>query len=264
MQKVIVNDVSVTSYKCEMLFEKTTLSCGTCFLVKQENISYLVTNWHNFSGRNPATQKPLSSNAAIPNKIRVLLPLKGRLGFSDLEEFPLIGEDENDLWIEHPRKNEVDVALLEIDIPAKFEPRYVSSIQADPYLDLVVAGDVFIVGYPLGITVAETLPLWKRASFASEPGIDVDQLPKYLVDTATREGMSGSPVFARSSYVKGGFDVTGDAHEDNRPWSVAYQYSFIGIYSGRLGQDTFQAQLGIVWKSSVIQEIINGSMPPNP
>jgi hypothetical protein len=33
---------------------------------------------------------------------------------------------------------------------------------------------------------------------------------------------------------------------------------FLGIYSGRVGDDTFLAQLGIVWKSRVIDEIIEG------
>lgn len=260
MNKIIVNDVSVTSYKCEMLFDGKKLSCGTCFFFKHIGKTFLVSNWHNLSGRDPHTGQPLSKYAAIPDEVKVMIPLKGKLGFSGWGQFRLIDDDDRNLWLEHPLTSRIDVAILEVEIPENLEPRYVSDIKNDPYLELAVAGDVFIVGYPLGITVAETLPLWKRASFASEPGIDVDNLPKYLVDTATREGMSGSPVFARSSYIKGGLDVSGDSFEDNRPWSVAHQYSFIGVYSGRLGQDTFQAQLGIVWKSRVIEEIISRNL----
>jgi hypothetical protein len=37
--------------------------------------------------------------------------------------------------------------------------------------------------------------------------------------------------------------------------------NFVGIYSGRYTGDTqFDAQLGIVWKKSVIDEIIDGDM----
>lgn len=259
MEKIIVNDVSIRSYKCEMLFNGLILSYGTCFFFKYSERIFIVTNWHNLSGRDPHTNKPLSKHASIPNEINVMIPIRNRLGFSGWGRFQLIDNHGENLWLEHPSKNKIDVAILEVEIPENLEPRFVSDIKIDPYLELAVSGDVFIVGYPLGITVAETLPLWKRASFASEPSIDVDNLPKYLVDTATREGMSGSPVFARSSYVRGGFDVSGNAFEDNRPWSVAHQYSFIGIYSGRIGQDTFQAQLGIVWKSRVIIEIIEGN-----
>jgi len=260
MEKVTINSLSVTSYKCEMLFDGTLLSSGTCFLIKDVGKSFIVSNWHNFSGRNPESGKPLSKTAAIPNQIRVMLPLKNKSRYSDWQEFQIFDENHGNLWIEHPLKNKVDVALLEVNIDGKFEPNYLNNFKIDPYLNLVVAGDLFILGYPLGIAVAETLPLWKRASFASEPEIDVDNLPKYLVDTATREGMSGSPVFARSNYIKGELNVSGDKFEDNRPWSVLHSYSFIGIYSGRLGQDTFKAQLGIVWKSRVIQEIISAHL----
>jgi hypothetical protein len=38
-----------------------------------------------------------------------------------------------------------------------------------------------------------------ESSIASEPDLDVDHLPKLLVDTATRKAMSGSEVFARHS-----------------------------------------------------------------
>jgi hypothetical protein len=35
---------------------------------------------------------------------------------------------------------------------------------------------------------------------------------------------------------------------------------FLGVYSGRVGDDSFKAQLGIVWKPSVIEEIIQAAM----
>lgn len=35
--------------------------------------------------------------------------------------------------------------------------------------------------------------------------------------------------------------------------------NFIGIYSGRIDRETEKAQLGIVWKPRVINEIIDGA-----
>lgn len=256
MVKIVVNDASVTSYKCEMLFDGNILSYGTCFFYKCGGRSFIISNWHNFAGRDPTTLKPLSKYAAIPDEVNVMLPLKGNLGSSMWERFRLVDVEDRALWIEHPLRSRVDVVALEVQVSENCEPRYVNELKHDPYLELAVAGDLFIVGYPRGLSVAETLPLWKRASLASEPGIDVDQLPKYLVDTATREGMSGSPVFARGNYIKGSFTTTGNPHEDNRPWTVAYTYNFVGIYSGRIGENSFLAQLGIVWKARVIEEII--------
>jgi len=49
--------------------------------------------------------------------------------------------------------------------------------------------DAFVLGYPLGISGGAKFPIWKRASIASEPDIDVDSLPKIVIDTATREGI---------------------------------------------------------------------------
>ncbi|MDZ7783208.1 MAG: hypothetical protein U5K56_09900 [Halioglobus sp.] len=36
--------------------------------------------------------------------------------------------------------------------------------------------------------------------------------------------------------------------------------NFIGVYSGRIGKDEAKAQLGIVWKVVVMEEIINGKI----
>ena len=38
---------------------------------------------------------------------------------------------------------------------------------------------------------------------------------------------------------------------------------FLGVYSGRIGNDELQAQLGIVWKKKVIEEIITGQTRGN-
>ncbi len=35
--------------------------------------------------------------------------------------------------------------------------------------------------------------------------------------------------------------------------------SFVGVYSGRLGASQLEAQMGIVWKKLLIEEIVNGS-----
>lgn len=44
----------------------------------------------------------------------------------------------------------------------------------------------YVLGYPKGLHGGDDFPVWKRASIASEPDLDIDGLPKVLVDTATR------------------------------------------------------------------------------
>jgi hypothetical protein len=114
--------------------------------------------------------------------------------------------------------------------------------------------DAFILGYPFEIDVL-TLPIWKRASIASEPGLPVGGQPYFFVDTASRAGMSGSPVILRSW---GGFQ-----HDEggmvSGPGSAT---KFIGVYSGRIGaQDELKAQLGIVWRAEVVDQIVAAGRP---
>ena len=37
-------------------------------------------------------------------------------------------------------------------------------------------------------------PIWKKSTIASEPDIDINNLPCFYIDSTTREGMSGAPV----------------------------------------------------------------------
>jgi hypothetical protein len=116
---------------------------------------------------------------------------------------------------------------------------------------VTVGADAFILGYPFAIGRA-LLPVWKRASIASEPHVSIDHLPYFFADTASRAGMSGSAVILRTwgSYV----DENGNLGLDPRTYS-----RFLGVYSGRIGaEDELKAQLGIVWRAEVIEQIIQG------
>jgi hypothetical protein len=99
------------------------------------------------------------------------------------------------------------------------------------------------------------LPIYKRATIANEAEFPIDGLPKLFIDTATRKGMSGAPVF---------FDQIGSwlDHRDDGDLVLSVGgrgRRFIGIYAARDGQSTeMEAQLGIVWKPEVIDEVIAG------
>ncbi len=62
--------------------------------------------------------------------------------------------------------------------------------------------------------------------------------------------MSGSPVVVRRNSV----------WQTPKP-SFGTRQCFIGVYSGRmLGDTEFEAQLGLIWKKHLIEEIIDGKM----
>jgi hypothetical protein len=111
--------------------------------------------------------------------------------------------------------------------------------------------DVFVLGFPLGLGVAKHLALWKRGTIASEPMYDVDGKPMILIDTATRSSMSGSPVIAQ---INGTWMPKGSSNQ--KDMRIGIGRAFLGVYSSRLGKDEFLAQLGVVWKARVIEEII--------
>jgi len=107
----------------------------------------------------------------------------------------------------------------------------------------------------MGLDGGPGLPIWKRASIAMEPLYDLDGLPKLLVDTATRKGMSGGIVIVR----RRGLIVLSDA-KDQSEHRIGTGDNFLGVYSGRVGDDELGVQLGIVWKGRVIDEIIKGGV----
>jgi hypothetical protein len=116
---------------------------------------------------------------------------------------------------------------------------------------------VYVLGYPYDINGGKELPIWKRGSIATEPSINIDNLPKILIDTATRPGMSGSPVIYRRS----GIIYKDDSMELSKDTIIGTISGFLGVYSGRINaKDTLEAQLGIVWKEEVIEEILKGEV----
>jgi len=116
---------------------------------------------------------------------------------------------------------------------------------------VAVGDDAYVLGFPLGLDGGPRLPIWKRGSIATEPHYDLDGLPKILIDTATRPGMSGAPAIA----VRRGLAAphgTGSLADT----IFGTTEKFLGVYSGRVGADALGAQLGIIWKASVVDEIV--------
>ena len=138
---------------------------------------------------------------------------------------------------------------------------------------------VFVIGFPQSISVGPGLPLWKSGYIASEPHYDVTidgkqcafgglqggkRLPAFFIDSQTREGMSGSPVFAlyvgswnaADPYYWKPDDANFLSGSDIFLGSRAVE--FIGCYSGRIGRKEERAALGLCWRKDIIEAICSG------
>jgi len=235
----------------KLRFGEQELTCATAFFYKSADRLYLVSNWHVFSGRDPKEQKPVLDTGGVPDTVSCCLILDGQYIVREWHDFAL-NQGGKSLWLEHPKKrHEIDIGLLPVELPSQFKAIPINDLSMTE-MQLRVSDDVFVLGYPLGLTGSHGMPLWKRASVASEPGTSA---PHFLVDTATRSGMSGSPVVQRyRGYYK--YDTT-SATPGSNDW-LGEGDSFVGVYSGRLGASQIEAQLGIVWKEHLIKEIIDG------
>ena len=230
----------------------------------------LVTNWHVLAGRhrdNPA--QPLHKSGAIPNRIRVNLPLMTSSGEAIVFQEKFIGlydGQNNANWYQHAQhRNKVDIGV--INLRKEFADCRIIGVNesANAYdMAIRVGAEVFILGYPMGFTHFLEMPIWKRGSIASEPIYELpENFGRIVVDATTRQGMSGAPVILRANthYLSGSGDVV------CRPNAAR----FIGVYASRPtfpitprpapeNEDYYEedrsAEVGYVYKSGFVDDII--------
>ena len=258
MARIEPDRISLTTHHLHMCYEETgkVLSSGTGFVFKHEDGFYMITNWHNVSGKNPVTGEYLVTTGAVPDMISTLFRDKSQPANCMRESIGLYSDRQmlEPTWYEHPcHSHAVDVVALPLSKELCDSVRLfpINEIDFDRNFKEEVSDEAFIIGYPFSDITYLQMPIWKKASIASEPDIDLDQLPKLFVDTATRPGLSGSPVVMQRIGIhgfEGGHTVPSSM--------IGRIRNFIGVYSGRMGRDELQAQLGIVWKARVVEEIL--------
>ncbi len=171
---------SQTSYFLEVRFNDELLSTATCFFVRRDNELFLLTNWHVVTGLNSQNRECLDEHGRIPNKLSAhIFTDEEYINWSEFE-IELYTEDEKPVWLEHPlHKRIVDVIAIKVTIP---ENQIVTPLEEmiEPFnenTEIRISEDVFILGFPFSIKYGGNFPIWKRASIASEPSVDIDELP---------------------------------------------------------------------------------------
>jgi hypothetical protein len=275
------------------------LGCGSAFLYRRKAQYYLVTAWHNLSGRRSDTLELLDKqNAALPDNLIADVGMQCRNADGSSSYFRVPAKFEFDdgtrttYFVHKQRWPRVDVAIIPIEaeqelqlechlsdgsiseqsMPLSFsqpdgsqvsllyltDAETSANVTEDWEVVHTVGDDLFLLGYPMGITDHSLTPIWKRASIATEPSERWNGQEQILVDAASRQGMSGCPAIY---YSKNGVVPVypGSSLQISIPLHILH-----GVYVGRLGSGHLEAQLGIVWKKTVIDEIIDDGRPAIP
>lgn len=283
---MMVRTETLAVTKLELFFNEISVGPATGFIYRYGQHIALVSNWHVFSGVHPVTGKVRDPRGCIPNRVVFNINLANPDEGSVLlrpENIALADFDGKYIWWQHRGyegpsgdRRVVDIAVLElnqlipdfdqiqdriISMPSQvivhFDGKGHPSSAGNGYPR--VAREVFILGFPKGLSAQGALPIWKRGSVASEPlfpALDGD--PVILVDSVTRDGMSGSPVIYFGEEI---IDTSGRAHEVN-PRSAW----LIGVYAGREGvtREEVDMALGRTWRRELLDEIFFQQLPGNP
>lgn len=161
----------------------------------------------------------------------------------DLEIPTFLNKQPN--WLEHPQySTKVDLIAFIIDkMPKNVQIHTINAPSLTSKFNIKTAQDIFVLGYPTEFSNNDVL-IWKKATIASDPNIDLELLPKYLINIAPQKGMHGSPVIS----CPDNFD------KNNKKPSI----NFVGIYTSQHSNSIFGSYLGVTWKPRIIQEIISG------
>ena len=247
-----VDPLSVVSLYLEAQLGGTQVTQATGFVVKERDLHFLVTNWHVVTLRDPETGKPVLKHGstgrpiADPDSLRIWHHGK-QLGTWVTRVEPLREPDGSPRWIEHKEGRSVDVVavpLQNIDEHVQVYPLDRGLADIDMALD--VAMPISIIGFPAGFTGPHRFPIWKTGHIASDPELDYDGRPMFLIDATTRGGMSGSPVMLRSWAFRNQAGTT--------VFTQGMRTRLLGVYSGRLGGS--KTEIGKVWRAAVLEEIV--------
>jgi hypothetical protein len=240
-----------------LYFGETFLAGASGFVWRCDGVPHLISNWHVLSGRNAHDGSVLHPQAALPSRIEAQVCQATEVG--DYEHWflkcDLRDQEDRPWWYEHPTEGRgVDVAALPLLGPKAANLLCANDLDQEPDMAVEIGDELFVLGYPLYPKVVGQTPIWKRASIASELALAARMGRKFFIDTATRNGMSGSLVIARQ-----GMMLVRESGESEIGFGSGKHTRVMGVYSGRLGADKIgEVQLGVVWEWSLIDEICRG------
>jgi hypothetical protein len=268
-----VDNLNFSVCRLRLLLDDKQVSTATGFFyfmeLNNQPSTFLVTNWHVLTGRNPENPAVTPhDHPGFPNRMNISLMLSAAASPSSSpdtlfqKEHTIVLFDENGSasWYQHQTfKNRVDIAILNTGNAFADCRIHHVNIECNAYDMAILQGmDVFILGYPIGFSHFINTPIWKKGCIASEPHVEAaDAYGRIVIDATTRNGMSGSPVIARANphYIT----------EDGNVKCVPRAGRFIGVYASRpdlrhRDKTGANIDIGYTYKSGLIDAIIAGGI----
>lgn len=245
------------------------VSQGTGFYYEQKGsaqdvILFLVTNYHVLTGYSPKeTNPPKGDNIIFYFHKDIKNP-------GDVKQIslPLFTKNGKAIWLRSKEFPHADIAIIPL-AASLYDDVIVSVISEDwTKRDIKVrpTSTITLIGYPYGYYDKKNwLPVWKTGSIASEPDVDFEGKPLFLVDISAFPGMSGSPAFA---IAYGAYETIAG------PTTAGHVQKFLGVYASMqmLKEEKYleeiiseskeglvvskSLELAHIWKASLIMKII--------
>ncbi len=253
---ILMNGSQAVSQGTGFFFANTTLD-------GKPDTVFLVTNYHVVTGR-----APLTPGSRVGDRIRFILhESTTELTKVRQIELPLYTDHGDPVWTASDSVPSADVVLVplppsvyrDISIFVFTEAHTRSDIRIRP------ASNATLLGYPYGFfDESHFLPVWKTGHVASEPSVDFNNLPTFLVDVSAFPGMSGSPVLAVANGV---YEAEDGSMRSGRVLKLLGIFSSMPVIrerntnaaaaaAGAEPQTTeINLQLGYVWKAGVIADL---------
>ena len=237
---------SAQSLLLKVRYKGEHLAYGTGFVVETRIGPVLLTARHVVTGRDNDTNRILSPTGEVPDEILILHNKLDHLGAWFERSEPLLSPS-GPRWREHlglgPRADFVALPLTALNDVHLYPYRLGV---ADPPIKTGPSDTISVIGFPFGLQAGGSLAVWATGFVASEPEIDFEGLPIFLIDCRSRSGQSGSAVI---TFKNGG---TVSLEGGNTALFTGPVFRFLGLYSGRINPES---DLGIVWKERALIEL---------
>jgi trypsin-like peptidase len=257
---LLMNGTRAVSQGTGFFFASTTLD-------GKPDTVFLVTNYHVVTGRPPLTPGPragdrirfiLHENPAELTRVRQI-------------ELPLYDPRGDPLWVVSEAVPKADVVLVPVPPEAYRDISLLVFTEAHTRGDIRIrpSSGATLLGYPYGFyDESHFLPVWKTGHVASEPSVDFNDLPTFLVDVSAFPGMSGSPVLAVANGIYESEDGT---MRSGRVLKLLGIFSAMPVVREKKPAEVnglaetqtteINLQLGYVWKAALIADVAKTYRP---